>query len=363
MRKNLFFLLLLSIIPFAQLVAQSSTPKPEYQDGPYIFMEDSKLVAKWLEKNALQTKTLEFEEGTPLSLSPFQEFTLSAEDLKHLPEKPKKVHFETEAKVAALSDVHGQYDVTIKLLQANKIIDEENNWIWGDGHLVIVGDVFDRGDQVTEILWLLHKLERQAPKQGGQVHLLLGNHEIMVLTGDLRYLHKKYRYTMAVFGVPLDSILSASSYLGAWLRSKPLAISINDMAFVHGGFSELLLSHLPNLEAMNTVGWEAIDADPKIQKENPLLDFVLHDQMGPMWYRGYFDDEVTTKKNANAILRTLKKDHLIVGHTSHLAITPLFDNRIIGVDSSIKFGKSGEILIREGDDFFRGTFSGEKIKL
>ena len=181
--------------------------------------------------------------------------------------------FKTEAKIAALSDVHGQYDVTIKLLQENKIIDKENNWAWGDGHLVIVGDVFDRGDQVTEILWLVHKLERQAEDAGGKVHLLLGNHEIMVLTGDLRYLHKKYRYTMAVFKRPLDSLLHKDTYLGAWLRTKPIAISINDMAFVHGGFSELLLEHLPNLEAINEAGHLALEASTEERDKNALMDF------------------------------------------------------------------------------------------
>lgn len=335
---------------------------PSFNDGPYIFVEDEVYVAKWMLNNALQSQPLQENAPAEQAKIAARDFSLDFVNLQALPKPQKKIHFKTDSKIAALSDIHGQYDVAVKLLQANGIIDTNNDWSWGDGHLVIAGDVFDRGDQVTEIIWLIHKLEKQATQAGGRVHFLLGNHELMVLTGDLRYVHQKYRYTMAVFGMPLDSLLSPNTYLGAWLRSKPLAITINDMAFVHGGFSELLLEYLPDLEAINANGRAFIDAKSKDFEENPLLNLV-GGNMGPVWYRGYFDEEVTKKQNAKRILKKLDVDHLVVGHTSHEAIISLFDHQIIGIDSSIKFGKSGEILIRENDEFFRGTIFGDQIKL
>ena len=60
----------------------------------------------------------------------------------------------------AISDIHGQHELFIKLLQSQKVINEENQWIYDKGHLVIVGDIFDRGDQVTETLWFLFFLEK-----------------------------------------------------------------------------------------------------------------------------------------------------------------------------------------------------------
>ena len=53
----------------------------------------------------------------------------------------------------------------IELLKNNKIIDEDLKWTFGDGHFVIVGDVFDRGDKVNEVLWFLYDLEIQAKKK------------------------------------------------------------------------------------------------------------------------------------------------------------------------------------------------------
>jgi hypothetical protein len=61
--------------------------------------------------------------------------------------------FEDVKQIFAVSDVHGEYEHLIDLLQNSRVIDEELHWSWGDGHLVALGDVFDRGDIVTEVLW------------------------------------------------------------------------------------------------------------------------------------------------------------------------------------------------------------------
>lgn len=361
-KKNLYLILLVILTSLSNLNAQTKAPKPVFSDGPYLFYQDQSVVAKWMENNQLQQRTFSIGENLdlPEKLSP--DFDLHFEDLENRPVRQEEINFTTNGPIVALSDVHGQYLVTLKLLRENRIIDENNNWIFGNGHLVLVGDIFDRGDQVTELLWFFHKLERQAPKSGGQVHVLLGNHELMVLTGDLRYLHKKYRYTMAVMQMPLNELFSKNSYLGAWLRSRPLAITINDMAFVHGGFSELLLEKTNSLATINRLGQKSIDAAAEESASDSLLTF-MGTINGPLWYRGYFDKEQVSKQNANTILKKLGKKHIIVGHTSHEAIVSLFGNKIIGVDSSIKFGKRGEILIVDRGEFYRGTVQGERIKL
>ncbi len=58
---------------------------------------------------------------------------------------------------------------------------------------MFAGDMFDRGEQVTECLWLIYSLEEKAKKSGGYVHFILGIiMEIMNLCGDIRYRQKKY---------------------------------------------------------------------------------------------------------------------------------------------------------------------------
>ena len=53
--------------------------------------------------------------------------------------------------IAVITDVHGQYNIYLNELISNGIIDSNLNWKFGKGHLVYLGDAFDRGDMVTEI--------------------------------------------------------------------------------------------------------------------------------------------------------------------------------------------------------------------
>ena len=93
----------------------------------------------------------------------------------------------TSARVVAFADVHGAYDDWVALLQEVGVVDEELNWSGGNTHLVSVGDLVDRGPGSRAVVELMMKLDGQAEAAGGAVHMTLGNHEVMVMTGDLRY--------------------------------------------------------------------------------------------------------------------------------------------------------------------------------
>ncbi|NIM64009.1 MAG: metallophosphoesterase, partial [Acidobacteria bacterium] len=53
----------------------------------------------------------------------------------------------------------------------------------------LVGDLIDRGAGDRAVLDLLYKLQQQAPESGGRVHVLIGNHEVLNLVRDLRYVN------------------------------------------------------------------------------------------------------------------------------------------------------------------------------
>lgn len=77
--------------------------------------------------------------------------------------------------------------------------------IWKE-QLVVIGDVFDRGKDVLPIYWLLYKLEKEAADAGGQLVFLLGNHEGMVLAGDLRYVKSKYLHLADTLHIPYQEL-------------------------------------------------------------------------------------------------------------------------------------------------------------
>jgi hypothetical protein len=108
-------------------------------------------------------------------------------------------------RIIVLGDIHGDYNVAIKMLKAGNLIDINENWIGGESYVVQVGDQVDRcrpqgnypcnhelgtdNDEASDILILklFNKLHEQAVKAGGKVISLLGNHELMNSQGNLNY--------------------------------------------------------------------------------------------------------------------------------------------------------------------------------
>ena len=180
-------------------------------------------------------------------------------------------------RIVAVSDVHGAFGAMVATLTKAGVLDQELGWNGGETHLVITGDILDRGPDSRQVMDLLMRLEDEALTAGGRVHLLLGNHEVMNLIGDLRYVSKEeyaafaddelpedrkrwYRefsggesdaareaslrgefagkYPAGFFG--LRRAFGSQGAYGPWLMSKPLLVVINGTAYVHGGMSPLV---------------------------------------------------------------------------------------------------------------------------
>ncbi len=193
------------------------------------------------------------------------------------PSPASEWRFDDVDRVVAMSDIHGAYDAMTATLVNAGVIDSEGRWSGGRTHFVITGDLLDRGPDSRRIMDFVMRLEAEAEAADGRVHLLLGNHEVMNLVGDLRYVSlEEYaafadeedaevraawfrRYAERVGGQVDDDELkarfdeshppgffahrhafSADGQYGAWLLTKPLVVVINDTAFAHGGLSPLI---------------------------------------------------------------------------------------------------------------------------
>lgn len=327
------------------LYITSSTPQNDYNDGPYLFYKKNYIERIDIKSGNLQSK--KYIEELPIT--------------RLFPPAPHDQYQNVE-KIAAISDIHGQFSIFKKLLINNEIIDEELNWQYGNGHLIITGDIFDRGDEVTEALWLVFKLEQQAEKSGGKVHYLLGNHEFLVLKNNQRYLHEKYKHTISYFNNSLSELFSNDSVLGRWLRSKSTIIKVNSFLFLHAGIHQDLIDLNLQLEDINTEFRASIGKN-KADLNSHKYWAILHGKTGPIWYRGYFRDKDLTQATINDVLNHFDAKKVIVGHTSMPHIETRFNNKVIAIDSSIKKGKSGELLLWDENNFYRATTSGNRTLL
>ncbi|MBT4035442.1 MAG: hypothetical protein HOB84_07095 [Candidatus Marinimicrobia bacterium] len=241
--------------------------------------------------------------------------------------------------IFALSDIEGNFNTLVNLLQQHHIIDHQLNWRFGDGHLVVLGDVFDRGNHVTEMLWLLYRLEQQADQAGGHVHTLLGNHEAMNLRGDIRYIEPKYaefaRLVEAQFGLDYSDLYGDQSELGRWLRSKNVIEKIGDYLFVHAGLSPELARTGLSFDKINLFSKTLFE---KEKAQFNATDSLLWGKQGPYWYRGYFEiDEKrwgpqATQSDVDQMLAQHQVETVIVGHTHVIMPEFRYGGRVCAID-------------------------------
>jgi hypothetical protein len=170
------------------------------------------------------------------------------------PREVAQHHWQNVAEVVAFGDVHGAYQQLHDALQTAGLIDAQGTWTGGTTHLVSLGDLLDRGDDSRKVMDLLMRLQAQAIAAGGRVHVVLGNHEVMNLTGDLRYVAAGEYAAFADQdsesaaqdpAVPSGFAnhrrgFASDGYYGRWLLQLPLLVQINDSIFVHGGLPPLL---------------------------------------------------------------------------------------------------------------------------
>ena len=295
-------------------------------------------------------------------------------------------------RIVAVGDLHGDYDVWIDIARDARLIDARNRWAGGATILVQTGDITDRGPDSLKIIRHLQKLQKEAASAGGQVILLIGNHEAMNVTGDLRYVdpgefaafrdrnsealrqaawdaksklfiaNYKARYPAMTDkeiradwfkATPLGMIEHQRAWapageLGRWAAGLPAVVKIGDSLFAHGGLSAAYTA-MGGLDEINRRVRAAVAGGDK----SPAS--ILTDPLGPLWYRGLitrgpaFEQEVAAAATAagkpnlprppiaqelDMVLAAFGARRLVVGHTPNLAgIAVSHGGKLVRIDS------------------------------
>jgi len=276
-------------------------------------------------------------------------------------------------RVVAIADLHGDYDRFVFILAHPQValIDQDLHWAGGKAHLVQLGDVMDRGPRAREILDLLMRLEKEAAAAGGMVHMLLGNHEEMNITGialdypgyvtveqfvdflpedfrqqrEARYIktlppEEKKRAEIEGLDVRADEglaefwgkvmaakdpdaerayVLGFNDTYGDWLVKQNTVIKINDVVYAHGGISETL-SKWP-IRELNQVMRSELEffqgrmRSPQ-QYAKPFHPRLVYDPDSPLWFRGLATkNEAAAQAEIDRTLANLGARAIVVGHS------------------------------------------------
>ncbi|WP_052496408.1 metallophosphoesterase [Pedobacter lusitanus] len=344
---------------FANSTQAVITATDKVFDGPYVFQENGKTQVKYIldKKSGLtissqsidSPKDVEFTVG--FNDTPSWNFNVKiSKELKQTPSRWK-----TDDKIFVISDIEGEFSVLRDLLIGAGVINDKYEWTFGNGQLIIGGDTFDRGKQVPECLWLFYKLEAE----GGNLHFLLGNHDVMNISGSQsNYVNSKYFKTVQTLGLkkPLD-LYAKNTVLGAWLRTKNIIEIGNNILFVHAGVSRELVDEYPNstIENFNTISKANYDS-PKATTSSK--DFLTGDQ-SLIWFRGYFKDPLLSQKDVDFISKHFAVDHMIFGHTTHPEVGSFYNGKVYCTDVDTHDGIRQGILIKPGDIAYKLSITGK----
>ncbi|XP_040988060.1 shewanella-like protein phosphatase 2 [Juglans microcarpa x Juglans regia] len=280
-------------------------------------------------------------------------------------------------RLVAIGDLHGDLEKSKEAFRLANLIDRSDRWIGGSSTVVQIGDVLDRGGDELKILYFLEKLKRQAARSGGTLITMNGNHEIMNVEGDFRFVTKSgldefrvwadwYRFGQAMKGLckglekpedPFDGVplfrKTNDKDLVQGLRARVAALRphgpissrflsqnvtvlvVGDSVFVHGGLLPVHVSY----------GLEKINEE--------VRDWIkgLGGQFAPaycrtsnavVWLRS-FSHELAKNCDCSTLERVLATipgtKRMIMGHTiQKVGINGVCNNQAIRIDVGMSKG-------------------------
>ncbi|MFN3288399.1 MAG: metallophosphoesterase [Sphingomonadaceae bacterium] len=225
-------------------------------------------------------------------------------------------------RIVAVGDLHGDFAAWRAIARDAGLVDARGRWTGGRTILVQMGDIADRGPDTLAIARDLMRLGREAARAGGRVHVLVGNHEAMNMTGDLRYVTPAEFAAFADAGSaarrerilaaneaaivaaarardpgrPVEEIRrewlaatplgwvehrlawSPQGEIGRWVIANPAVLVIGDTLFVHAGLSAAHAARTP--AEINAAVAAALAARDDGETA------IINDPDGPLWYRG-----------------------------------------------------------------------------
>jgi len=293
-------------------------------------------------------------------------------------------------RIIAVGDLHGDYSAWLAVARAAGLIDAARHWAGGPTTLVQLGDVTDRGPDSLRIIRNLRQLQAEAPRSGGRVVVILGNHEAMNVLGDLRYatpgefasyadarsparrerlygairqqleaearkanpdikpsqVREQWLAKTPLGWVEHRAAWSPNGELGRWARANPAVAKIGDTLFVHGGLSaDYAPLGVDEINRRATAAMTGADQSPTS---------IISDPLGPLWYRGLVtrdpkrDPDGAAAAQASgrprlpideelaAVLAATGAKRMVIGHTPSLnGIAITNGGRLARIDTGI----------------------------
>jgi len=270
---------------------------------------------------------------------------------------------QTSNRLVAIGDLHGDIESARRAFQLAGAIDQSDQWVGKDLTVIQLGDTIGRSYQDREVLDFLLALQLKAASGGGQLHLLIGNHEVFAARLELRWVHDDaYESFASIPGLDLDdprladvpqhqrprgAALLPGGHYATQLSDHSAVLRVGDTIFAHGGVTPHWAKY--GIDQIN----EDVERWFKGETDEPVSTLG----MDP----GNFDDSVMQSRHFSRevadcemlgeSLRILGANRMVVAHTVHQSITSKCDGRVWAIDTGMSryYGGPIEVLEIVGD--------------
>jgi|AntRauTorcE11897_2_1112592.scaffolds.fasta_scaffold01897_6 serine/threonine protein phosphatase 1 len=232
--------------------------------------------------------------------------------------------------VFVTTDIHGHSEVLQETLEESGFNPKNP-----EHHLLILGDLFDRGSESFEVYYYLKNLYDQ-----GKASVILGNHDLFMLEfleGDdqktaFNMAHNGFDKTLESFSGKVinkqtsdfdtirDKVNERAPKLYEFLSGLPLYIEHENYIFTHGG----------------------IDFSNPEWRQTPKEIFVWNyqDQLPKPK-----DKEVVVGHDRTALIRMRKKRAHELNALNETLFKPIHENNVYYIDSFVEFSKRLNVLV------------------
>jgi hypothetical protein len=237
-------------------------------------------------------------------------------------------------KIVVIGDIHADYEILLAVLKKAGLINDKLKWIGGKTYLVMIGDLVDgkaridnwTGDSDIKVINFLGKLIKQAKHKGGDVIILLGNHEFMNIRGNFNYSGSNGIKQM---GGELNRLKYFNNQFFSFAKKCFLAVNIGGWIFCHAGIVPEI-SKKYSISKLNAMLSNFLSNQMNIHEDNVFFD-IISGENGILTTREFGTNNINCKRLVST-LENLNANHMVVGHTVQEKVNDICNKKLWRVD-------------------------------
>ena len=237
-------------------------------------------------------------------------------------------------KIVVIGDIHADYEILLAVLKKAGLINDKLEWIGGKTYLVMIGDLVDgkariddwNGDSDIKVINFLGKLIKKAKRKGGDVIILLGNHEFMNIRGNFNYSGSNGIKQM---GGELKRLKYFNNQFLSFAKKCFLAVNIGGWIFCHAGIVPEI-SKKYSIPKLNAMLHKFLSTQMNLHEDTVFFE-IISGENGILTTREFGTNNINCKRLIST-LENLNANHMVIGHTVQEKVNDICNKKLWRVD-------------------------------